>query len=102
MKRRGQIISARAKRVLYPAYAVWLCVFVSFVADLIALGTSAFPGGRIEGARHFVVEHGKTIDLTAGQFWLSYTLGISVVAVLGVLIAVFYWRGDLKDENRDI
>jgi len=96
-------MSARAKRVLYPALAVVLVTFISFVVHLLLLGTSAFPSGRIVEGRYLVEEHGKVIELTATQYWFSYVHGIvlvTVFAVVALLIAVFYWRGDLRDEYR--
>jgi hypothetical protein len=97
-------MSPRAKRVLYPALAVLILAFLSFVAHMVILGTSAFPGGRIEGGRYLVKEHGKVIELSASQYWFSYLHGVvvvSVFAIAAVLVAISYWRGDLKDEYRD-
>ena len=103
--RRVHIMSARAKRVLYPALAVWLVIFVSFVVNIFVLGTSAFPGGgKFVDGRYLVSDHGKTIALTVGEYWFSYVHGIVMVSVLAVvvaLIAIYYWRGDLRDEYRD-
>lgn len=95
-------MSAKAKRVWYPALAVVLATFFSFLAHVLVLGTSAFPGGRIVGGRYLVEEHGKVIELTARQYWFSYVHGIVLVAVfaiVGVLVAAFYWRGDLRDDG---
>jgi hypothetical protein len=93
--------SARAKRVLYPALAIAIVTFFSFLAHSLALGTSAFPGGHIVEGRYLVEEHGKVIELTATQYWFSYVHGVvlvSVFAIFFVLVAVFYWQGDLRDE----
>lgn len=103
--KRVHTMSTRAKRVLYPALAVLILVFVSFVAHMVMLGTSAFPGGGIEGGRYLVQEHGKVIELTASQYWFSYIHGVvvvSVFAITAVLVAISYWRGDLKDEHREV
>lgn len=98
-------MSERAKRVLYPALAIWLVIFLSFVVHLFLLGTSAFPGGgRFVDGSYLIVEHGKTITLTARQYWFSYFHGVLMVAALAiivVLIITYYWRGDLRDEYRD-
>jgi hypothetical protein len=94
-------MSVRAKRVLYPALAIAIVTFFSFLAHLLVLGTSAFPGGRIVEGRYLVEEHGKVIELTATQYWFSYIHGVVLVAVfaiVAVLVAVFYWRGDMRDE----
>jgi hypothetical protein len=99
--KRVHIMSTRAKRVLYPALAVVLVTFFSFLAHLLMLGTSAFPGGRLVDGKYLVEEHGRVIELTAGQFWFSYLHGVVLVAVFvvaGVLVLVFYWRGDLTNE----
>jgi len=94
-------MSRRAKRVLYPALVVAIVTFLSFLAHLLLLGTSAFPGGRVVDGRYLVEEHGRVIELTARQYWFSYIHGVVLVAVfaiVAVLVVVFYWRGDLKDE----
>jgi hypothetical protein len=95
-------MSSRAKRVLYPALAVVLFTFFSFVAHMLVLGTSAFPGGRLVGGRYVVEEHGRVIELTESQYWFSYVHGVVLLAVfviVGVLVVVYYWRGDLRDEH---
>ena len=97
-------MSARAKRLLYPALTVALVTFFSFLGHLLLLGTSAFPGGRIVDGRCLVEAHGRVIELTARQFWFSYIHGVTVVvvfAVIAAMIVVFYWRGDLRDEDRN-
>lgn len=97
-------MSGRAKRVLYPVLALWLLTFGSFLVHLIVLGTSAFPsGGRFLDGKYMIEEHGKTITLTAREYWFSYIHGLILVAVLAVLIVLivrYYWRGDLRDEYR--
>jgi hypothetical protein len=65
--KRVHTMSRRAKRALYPALAILILAFVSFVVHMVMLGTSAFPGGRVENGRYLVEEHGKVIELTAGQ-----------------------------------
>jgi hypothetical protein len=97
-------MSPRAKKVLYPAVGVFIVIFLSFGVHLIALGTSSFPGGRVFDGRYLVEEHGKVIELTALQYWFSYVHGVvmvAVTAIVAVLVVVFYWRGDLRDEYRD-
>lgn len=103
--RRVHTMSPRAKRVLYPALAVWLVTFISFVISIFVLGTSAFPGGgKFVDGRYLVSDHGKSIALTVSEYWFSYIHGIVMVAVLAIvaaLIVMYYWRGDLRDEYRD-
>jgi hypothetical protein len=97
-------MSPRAKKVLYPALAVFLVTFFSFSVHLLVLGTSAFPGGSVIDGRYLVEEHGSVIELTARQYWFSYIHGvvlIVVTAIIAILVAVFYWLGDLRDEYRD-
>lgn len=101
--RRVHIMSARAKRVLYPVYVVWLVTFISFVVHLFVLGTSAFPGGgKFVDGSYLIEEHGKIIVLTGREYWFSYVHGLILVAVLAVLVTLivtYYWRGDLRDEH---
>src|SRR5580765_91081 len=99
--KRVHTMSRRAKRVLYPALVVAIVTFLSFLAHLLLPATSAFPGGRVVDGRYLVEEHGRVIELTARQYWFSYIHGVVLVAVfaiVAVLVVVFYWRGDLKDE----
>ena len=51
-----------------------------------------------------VEEHGRVIELTATQYWVSYIHGVvlvAVTAILAVIVVVFYWREDLRVEYRD-
>jgi len=96
-------MSESAKRVMYPALAVVLVTFFSFLAHMLILGTSAFPGGgRLVGGRYFVEDHGKIFEMTRGQYWFSYIHGIVLVAVFGITalpVLRFYCTGDLKHEK---
>jgi predicted outer membrane lipoprotein len=95
-------MSARARRVLYPALAVVFVTFFSFLTHLLLLGTSAFPAGRIVAGRYLVEDHGRVIELTARQYWFSYIHGVLLVAVFAIVAALlmfFYSRGDLRDEH---
>ncbi len=98
-------MSLRAKEVLYPALAVLLITFLSFLAHTLMLHTSAFPGSHVVDGRYLVEEHGRVIEMTAARYWFSHIHGVvlvAVVAIYAVLVAVFYSFGDLKDEYRDV
>ena len=99
-------MSPRAKKVLYPALAVFIITFLSFSVHLFALGTSAVPGGnvRVVDGRYLIEEHGRVITLTAAQYWFSYihvVVLLAVTTIVAVLVITYYWRGDLRDEYRD-
>jgi len=90
-------MSARAKRVLYPALAVVFVTCFSFLTHLLLLGTSAFPAGCIVDGRYLVEDHGRVIELTEQQYWFSYIHGVLLVAVFAIVAALlmfFYSRGD--------
>ncbi|WP_395744485.1 hypothetical protein [Prosthecobacter sp.] len=97
-------MSPRAGRIALPMVAVVGLTFFSFIAHTFMLGASAFPGGKHIGGRYLVEEHGRTIELTAQQFWASYLHGVLMVCVFaaaGITILVLYSKGDLRDEWRD-
>lgn len=93
-------MTPRCQRIIRPLGVVCLLVFVAFMAHLLAMGTSAFPGGSIEGGQYLVHDHGKVITLTAAEYWCSYALGILLVCAFGlqlVLSLFFMWTGDLTE-----
>ncbi len=93
-------MSPRAKRVLNPAGVIAAIMFVSFIAHLLWLGTSSFPGGYIDHGRYLVAGHGKLFELTATQYWFSYIHGVLLVvsfATVFAFVGYFYWNGELQD-----
>jgi len=104
--KRVYTVSPRAKKVLYPAYAVFIFTWLSFVVHLIYLGTSGIPGGkvRIVDGKYMIDEHGTVITLSATQYWFSYVhvvILFAVTVILLILCIVFACRGDMKYEHRD-
>lgn len=88
---------------MVPSFTAGVLAFASFFIHVLVIGTSAFPGGHVDGHRHWVEDHGRVIELSATQYWSSYLLGVLVVAsyaVLFLLAAVFHWRGEVRWEDR--
>ena len=67
----GEVTSRRAKRVLYPLLIVYLLNFVSSAVRWQMAGYSEFATSTPKGADYSVIEHGHTIHVAAGQYWLG-------------------------------
>jgi|GEM_PF-6925481 len=96
-------VTRRARRILYPALAIVVALFVAALTVLLRLGTSAFPGGRIVDGHYLVTEHGRIIELTREQYWGSYWLTIAAVAgvVLYLLLAFcLHLTGDIVPREK--
>ena len=98
----GEISSRRAKRVLYPILIIYLLNFISTAVRWQLTGYSGFTSGTPDGAGYSVVEHGRTIHVTTGQ----YDLGRIQMVVLFVGVAAwfiarayFFRTGDFRREK---
>jgi len=94
----GEIMTKRAKRVLYPLFWITLLNFVLFCIRWQFTGASG-QAGEVDGNGYTVVEHGHTLHLTANTYWLARIHVVSVVVciVAGVIArAYFFAQGDLK------
>jgi hypothetical protein len=99
----GEVTSRKAKLVLYPLLLIYLFDFVAMVVRLEMTGYSGFRYGTPDGAGYSVVEHGHTIHLTAGQYWLGRIHLLSLF--LGLLAwfiarAYLFRTGDLRREKK--
>ena len=99
----GEVTSRSAKRVLYPIIIISILNFVSSVVRWQVTGYSGFTRGTPDGAGYSVVEHGRRIYLSAGQ----YRLGRLQIAILFVGVVVWFMArvyfsrtGDLRREKR--
>jgi hypothetical protein len=99
----GEVTSRRAKRLLYPLLVVYLLNFVSSAVRWQVTGYSGFTTGAAEASGYSVVEHGHTIHVTAGQYWLGrIQILILIVGVVAWFVAraYFFRTGDLRREKR--
>jgi hypothetical protein len=99
----GEITSRRAKRVLYPLLVIYLFNFISLVVRWQITGYSGFTSGTPEGAGYSVIEHGRTIHVTAVQYWLGHTqLLILIVGLVAWFVAraYFFRTGDLRRDKK--
>jgi hypothetical protein len=68
----------------------------------IRTGTSAFPAGYEAAGRYLVEDHGKIHELTKGQFYTSYSLGILMVTAVFLNVEglmYFYAKNEIKSKN---
>ena len=101
--RSGEVTTRRAKRVLYPLLIVYLLNFVSAVILWQLTGYSGLTTGAPDAFGYSVVEHGRVIHVTAGQYWLGrIQCLILIVGVVAWFIARAYLfrTGDLRREKR--
>ncbi len=99
----GEVTSRRAKRVLYPILLIYLLNFVSSAIHLQLTGYSGFTTGTPDEVGYSVVEHGRTIHVTSGQYWLGRVqLLILVVGLVTWFVARahFFRTGDLRREKK--
>ena len=76
---------------------------------LIVLGVffdgAAFPYGKIDGARYWIVNNAGTREVSESWFWLTYWQGLSACLGIGLLIGLVAiwdlarnsWAGALKE-----
>ena len=98
----GEVTSRRAKRVLYPLLIVYLLNFVSSAVRWQMAGYSGFTTGTPEGAGYSVIEHGHTIHVTTGQYWVGRVqMVILFVGVIAWFVtrAYLFRTGDLRREK---
>ena len=95
----GEIISKKAKRVLYPVFFIFLFNFILFLIRWQVTKDSGATVGVVEGDGYRIVEHGHTLYVTSAEYWLSrmqlVSLAVCFMAVLATRIH-FYRTGDLK------
>jgi|ERR1039457_686820 hypothetical protein len=99
----GEVTTPRAKRVLYTILVLTVLNLVLSGVRVYMTGYSGFTTGTPDATGYSVVEHGRRIHVTAGQ----YDLGrIQVILlVLGVVVwfiarAYLSRTGDLKREKK--
>ena len=89
--------------MLYPILVVYVLNFVSSVVRWQLTGYSGFTTGTPEGAGYSVVEHGRTIHVTLGQYCLGriqmFILFVGVAAWF-IARACFFRTGDLRREKK--
>ncbi len=99
----GETTSRRAKRVLYPLLLIYFFNFVSSVVRWRITGYSGFTTGVPEGEGYSVIEHGHTIHVTAGQYWLGHAqLLVLIIGLVAWFVAraYFFRTGDLKRDKK--
>jgi hypothetical protein len=88
----GETTSRRAKRVLYPLLLIYTFNFFSSVVRWQISGYSGFTTGTPERAGYSVIEHGRTIHVTAWQYWLGhFQLLILIVGLVAWFVARAYF-----------
>ena len=95
----GETTSRRAKRLLYPMLLIYLVNFISSIVRWQITGYSGFTSGTAEGSGYSVIEHGRTIHVTAAQYWIGHTQGLILIVGLVawfVARAYFFRTGDLR------
>lgn len=95
-------MSPRARRIVIPLGIACLVLGLTTLVLLLRLGVSAFPAGKIIAGHYLVENHGKVVELTAGQYWLSYVLTATTAAAFLLTIflgALFSATGDIKHEE---
>ena len=92
-------MSSKAKRILYALFFVFLLNFVLFIVRWQMTGDSGATPGKAENGGYRLVEHGRIIHVSRGEYLLSrvqiMSLGVCFVAVF-ITRAYFCRTGDLK------
>ncbi len=99
----GETTSRRAKRVLYPLLLIYTVNFFSSVVRWQISGYSGFTSGVPEREGYSVIEHGRTIHVTAAQYWLGrFQLLILIVGLVVWFVAraYFFRTGDLRRDRK--
>jgi len=95
----GEIISVRAKKVLYPIFFIALLNFVLFAVRWQMTNDSGMTIGKAESGGYRLVEHGRVVYVSGQEYLLARIQGVSLVACFAALFiarAYFSHTGDLK------
>jgi hypothetical protein len=98
----GEVTTRRAKLVLFPLIIIYVVDFFSSIVRWQLTGYSGFTSGSHEATGYLVVEHGHTIHVTAGEYWLGHIQIIILVVGLVAWFAArayFFHTGDLRREK---
>src|SRR5437867_9534063 len=99
----GEITSRRAKRVLYPILLIYTFNLFSSIVRWQITGYSGFTSGVPEREGYSVIEHGRTINVTAAQYWLGhFQFLILIVGLVAWFVAraYFFRTGDLRRHQK--
>ncbi len=92
-------MSSKAKKILYGVFFVSLLNFLLFIVRWQMTGDSGVTRGEAESGGYRLVEHGRIVHVTAGEYLLSrvqiVSLGVCFVAWF-IARAYLFRTGDLK------
>lgn len=98
-----ETISRRGKKILFPIFIAFLLDFLLFAIRWQMTGDSGTVTGQRENSGFLLVEHGRTIHVSALEYVLCrFQLASLVLLFVSLFIARAYllWSGDVRKCNR--